>query len=157
MWMGCLLGAMFLGLSILAAKLRVVPDPSGAKTVISQVGLGIFGHSALGNVAFYLLQAATMLILVLAANTSFADFPRLASFHAGDHFLPRQLTRYGDRLAVPAADRDGVLTRAYHPASLTILLVFRDANAEVLRDLTANFELSPTLHRLGQPGAIPAT
>src|SRR6185436_7415997 len=41
---------------------------------------------------------ATMLILVLAANTSFADFPRLASFHAGDSFLPRQLTRYGDRL-----------------------------------------------------------
>jgi hypothetical protein len=45
-----------------------------------------------------MLQIATLLILVLAANTSFADFPRLASFHAGDHFLPKQLTRHGDRL-----------------------------------------------------------
>jgi hypothetical protein len=65
--------------------------------------------------------------------------------------------RYGDQLAVPAADSSGALTRAFHPASLTVLLVFRDANAEVLRDLTANFELSPTLHRLGQPSAITAT
>jgi hypothetical protein len=52
----------------------------------------------MGDVFFVMLQVATMLILVLAANTSFADFPRLASFHAGDSFLPRQLTRYGDRL-----------------------------------------------------------
>jgi amino acid transporter len=117
MWMGSLLGAMFLGLSILAAKLRVVPDPSGAKTVISQVGLGVFGHSALGSVAFYLLQAATMLILVLAANTSFADFPRLASFHAGDHFLPRQLTRYGDRLVFS----NGIIALAAVAALLVIV------------------------------------
>ena len=47
---------------------------------------------------FIVVQVATMLILVLAANTSYADFPRLASFHAGDRFLPTQLTRYGDRL-----------------------------------------------------------
>jgi GAF domain-containing protein len=50
------------------------------------------------RVLFVALQIATMLILVLAANTSFAGFPRLASFQAGDHFLPRQLRRYGDRL-----------------------------------------------------------
>ncbi len=48
-----------------------------------------------GNILFYCLQAGTMLILVLAANTSFADFPRLASFHAGDNFMPRQLTKRG--------------------------------------------------------------
>ena len=52
----------------------------------------------LGHVLFYALQAGTMLILVLAANTSFADFPRLASFHAGDNFMPRQLTKRGHRL-----------------------------------------------------------
>ena len=98
MWMGSLLGAMFLGLSILDAKLRVIPDPSGAKTVLAQVGQGVFGHSGLGTLAYYGLQAATMLILVLAANTSYADFPRLASFIALDRYLPRQLARYGDRL-----------------------------------------------------------
>lgn len=98
MWMGGLLGAMFLGLSILDARLRVVPDLSGRTTVLAQVGRGVFGHSGLATVAYIMLQASTMLILVLAANTSYADFPRLASFHAGDHFLPRQLTRYGDRL-----------------------------------------------------------
>ena len=50
------------------------------------------------HVLFFALQAGTMLILVLAANTSFADFPRLASFHAGDNFMPRQLTKRGHRL-----------------------------------------------------------
>ena len=65
--------------------------------------------------------------------------------------------RYGDRVAVAAADRDRVLTLTYHPSSLTILLVFRDANAEVLRDLTATFDLSPTLHQLGQPSAVLGT
>jgi amino acid transporter len=98
MWMGSLLGIMFLGLSILAAKMKVVPDPTGAKTVLAQVGRGVFGGSALGTVMYLMLQISTMLILVLAANTSYADFPRLASFLAADHFLPRQLLRHGDRL-----------------------------------------------------------
>jgi amino acid transporter len=98
MWMGTLLGGMFLGLSIMAARLHIVPDPNEKVTVLAQVGKAVFGSSAAGTVLFVALQVATMLILVLAANTSFADFPRLASFHAGDSFLPRQLTRYGDRL-----------------------------------------------------------
>jgi amino acid transporter len=98
MWMGITLGVMFFGLSVLAAHMHVVPDPEEKVTILAQVAKGAFGAGALGNVAFILLQVATMLILVLAANTSYADFPRLASFHAGDSFLPRQLTRYGDRL-----------------------------------------------------------
>lgn len=96
--MGSLLGAMFLGLSILAAHMHVAPYSAGTPTVISQVGDLVFGHSVAGHVAYYLLQAGTMLILVLAANTSFADFPRLASFHAGDNFMPKQLTKRGHRL-----------------------------------------------------------
>ncbi len=72
--------------------------PSEKVTVLAQVGKAAFGTGAVGNVLFIMLQVATMLILVLAANTSYADFPRLASFHAGDSFLPHQLTRYGDRL-----------------------------------------------------------
>ena len=51
-----------------------------------------------GDVLFAMLQIGTLLILVFAANTSFADFPRLASFHAADRYLPRQMRMYGDRL-----------------------------------------------------------
>ena len=98
MWMGTLLGAMFLGLSILAARMHILPDPDEKVTVLAQIARAVFGSSGVGDALFIAVQVATMLILVLAANTSYADFPRLASFHAGDHFLPRQLTRYGDRL-----------------------------------------------------------
>ena len=98
MWMGSLLGAMFFGLSILAARMHIVPDPDEKVTVLAQIARTVFGGSGIGDALFIAVQVATMLILVLAANTSYADFPRLASFHAGDHFLPKQLTRYGDRL-----------------------------------------------------------
>src|SRR6476660_3031552 len=96
MVMGACLGVMFIGISWLAMKMQVVP--SDKKTVISQIASGVFGSGAAGHVAFLLVQATTMLILVLAANTSFADFPRLASFHADDHFMPKQLTKRGHRL-----------------------------------------------------------
>ena len=78
--------------------MHAVPYTEGTPTVISQVGKLVFGSGAVGDVLFYALQAGTMLILVLAANTSFADFPRLASFHAGDNFMPKQLTKRGHRL-----------------------------------------------------------
>ncbi|MEO5899266.1 MAG: amino acid permease, partial [Ilumatobacteraceae bacterium] len=87
-----------LGLSLLAAKTHAMPYHLGTPTVISQVGKFVYGTSPLGHLFFYFLQAGTMLILVLAANTSFADFPRLASFHAGDNFMPRQFMVRGHRL-----------------------------------------------------------
>jgi len=96
--MGCCLGIMFLGISLIASKTHVVPFEEGTPTVIAQIGRLVYGAGATGDVLFYMLQAATMLILVMAANTSFADFPRLASFQAGDSFLPRQLTQRGHRL-----------------------------------------------------------
>lgn len=96
MIMGACLGTMFLGISFLAVKLRTVPSPR--TTVISEIARAIFGGGPGGHAAFLFVQAATMLILVLAANTSFADFPRLASFHADDHFMPKQLTKRGHRL-----------------------------------------------------------
>jgi amino acid transporter len=95
--MGVGLGIMFLGLSGLAAALHVGPFESGTPTVIAQVGEHVFGEG-FGKVLFYSLQAGTMLILIMAANTGFADFPRLASFQAGDAFLPRQMTKRGHRL-----------------------------------------------------------
>ena len=96
--MGSLLAVMFLGLSMLAARIHAMPYDDGVPSVISQVGKLVYGETAAGRVLFYALQAGTMLILVLAANTSFADFPRLASFQAGDNFMPRQLTIRGHRL-----------------------------------------------------------
>lgn len=96
--MGTGLGIMFLGLSALAAAIKVAPFEEGTPTVIAQVGEAVFGHSGIGTVLFYSLQAGTMLILVMAANTGFADFPRLASFQASDSFLPRQMTKRGHRL-----------------------------------------------------------
>jgi amino acid transporter len=96
--MGCGLGVMFLGLSLLASKVKVLPFEDGTPTVLAQLGEAVYGKGAVGEALGYSLQAATMLILVLAANTGFADFPRLASFQAGDSFLPRQLTKRGHRL-----------------------------------------------------------
>ena len=70
------------------------PDVPGYQTVVSQIARVMFGRSWL----YYLLQVATALILILAANTSFAGFPRLASIMARDRYLPRQLYNLGDRL-----------------------------------------------------------
>src|SRR5207237_2464086 len=86
------------GLSIRAAHMHLSVDLHEKITLLAQAGKAVFGSHGFGTVLFAMLQIATLLILVLAANTSFADFPRLASCHAGDHFLPRQLTRHGDRL-----------------------------------------------------------
>ncbi|MCL6587916.1 MAG: APC family permease [Anoxybacillus sp.] len=91
-WMSFLLGTMFLGITVLAAGFGVTPLEH--KTVISQIGQHVFGNS----IFFYLFQMVTMLILVLAANTSFAGFPQLASIIAHDRFLPRSLSARGDRL-----------------------------------------------------------
>jgi amino acid transporter len=98
--MGSLLGVMFFGLSLLASKVEAVPYNEGTPTVISQVGEAVYSatSSPLGHVLWLSLQLGTMLILILAANTSYADFPRLASFQATDNFMPRQLTKRGHRL-----------------------------------------------------------
>jgi amino acid transporter len=93
-WMAALSILMFSGITLLAHAYGVVP--SETETVVSQIARGIFGGR---GVAYYGVQAATMLILVLAANTAYADFPRLASIVAKDRFLPRQFLTQGDRLA----------------------------------------------------------
>jgi amino acid transporter len=122
--MGVGLGVMFLGLSALAAEIHVRPFESGTPTVISQVGKAVFGGGAVGDLLYYALQAGTMLILILAANTGFADFPRLASFQAGDSFLPRQLTKRGHRLVYS----NGILALAAAAMALVVI-----TGAEVTR------------------------
>ncbi len=90
--MAGLLAMMFLGTSFLAYAFNFPHRPE--ETLLSQLGRAIFGIGPI----YYAIQAATMAILILAANTSFADFPRLSSIVAQDRFLPRQLANLGDRL-----------------------------------------------------------
>jgi len=97
-WMGIVLGTTFLSVSFLASRLRVIPVADESKSVLATIAQAVYGTGAAGHLLFLVLQLGTTLILILAANTSFADFPRLASFQAGDAFMPRQLTRRGHRL-----------------------------------------------------------
>ncbi|HET6900728.1 MAG TPA: amino acid permease, partial [Vicinamibacteria bacterium] len=92
-WMSCILGVLFLGISYLAGPIGAVP--SEAETVISQLARTTFGGRGLPYLATI---GATTLILVMAANTAYADFPRLSALQAADGFLPRQLTYRGSRL-----------------------------------------------------------
>jgi len=85
---------MFLGITLLSQVYQILP--SERETVVSQLARAVFGGR---GIAYYAVQAATMLILVLAANTAYADFPRLASILARDRFVPRQFMNQGDRLA----------------------------------------------------------
>jgi amino acid transporter len=128
--MGSLLGVMFIGLSIMDSHMHVQPYANGTPTVISQIGQLAYGNSFLGHILYYCLQAGTMLILVLAANTSFADFPRLASFHAGDNFMPRQLTKRGHRLVFS----NGIIFLA---VAGVVLLIATDAKVDRLIPLYA--------------------
>ena len=90
--MGCILATLFVGVSVLAH--HVEPYPSHDETVISQIGQAVYG----GGPLYVILQFATAAVLILAANTAYADFPRLSSIIARDGFLPRQFMNQGDRL-----------------------------------------------------------
>src|SRR5438270_10673263 len=92
LWMGIILGVLFFGVSVLAHHLR--PYPSHEETVLSQLGRAVYG----GGPLYWILQFSTAGILTLAANTAYADFPRLSSIIARDGYLPRQFANRGDRL-----------------------------------------------------------
>tara|TARA_Y100000589_G_scaffold112356_1_gene106778 strand:+ start:340 stop:2235 length:1896 start_codon:yes stop_codon:yes gene_type:complete len=91
--MGILLSAMFLAISTMGFMYGVVPNPD--ITVLAQIGQRVFGG---GSVLYWILQISTLLILVLAANTAFSGFPRLAAMLAEDHCFPTQMKLLGDRL-----------------------------------------------------------
>src|SRR5881296_983736 len=91
-WLGVILIVLFMGITFLAYDFGIAPRRE--ETVVSQLARHVFG----GGVIYYEIQAVTMLILLLAANTSFADFPRLSFFLARDRFIPRQFAAQGDRL-----------------------------------------------------------
>jgi amino acid transporter len=121
-WAAAIFGALFLGISFLASSIGVVPDPNEEQTVLSQIARTVFGDGAF----FVVIQAATVLVLALAANTAFADFPRLSSFLARDSFMPRQFAYRGERLAfttgIVALSGLAVLLLIVFDASVTALI-----------------------------------
>lgn len=137
MVMVCILAVMFTGITFLANYHGIVP--SGSETVISQLARSIFGTTA----PYYFVQFSTAAILILAANTAYADFPRLTSILARDRYLPRQLTSLGDRLVFS----NGILMLGL--ASALLIVVFR-ANTHALIPLYAvGVFLSFTLSQMG--------
>ncbi|HEY5385312.1 MAG TPA: amino acid permease [Acidimicrobiales bacterium] len=117
--MSSTLAFLVLGVTLLARWTHAVPYAGGTPTVVSQEVRAVFGTSAVGHLLFYVVQLATMLILYTGGNTSFNGFPYLASFVAGDRFLPRQLTRRGHRLAFS----NGILVLA--GVALALVLVYK--------------------------------
>lgn len=114
MLMAFILGTLFFGTALLGSRYH--PIPSEHVTVMSQLGEAIFGQ---GNILYYVLQIATCFILTLAANTAFADFPRLSYFVARDGFLPRQFGNRGDRLVFS----NGIIFLSV--AASVLLVIFR--------------------------------
>jgi amino acid transporter len=110
-WMGVILGTLFMGVQVLSHRLG--PYPSEHNTVMSQLGEAVFGN---GTVMYVVLQFSTAAILTLAANTAYADFPRLSSIIASDGYLPRQLANRGDRLVFS----NGVLVLSLAAAALLV-------------------------------------
>jgi amino acid transporter len=137
-WMSVILGTLFLSISFLSGKIAAVP--SEVETVISQLARTVYG----GTGALYLaLIGGTAVILIMAANTAFADFPRLGALHAGDGFLPRQMTFRGSRLVYSR----GIVSLAV--LSSLLIIVFQ-ANVTRLISLYAiGVFLSFTLSQAG--------
>lgn len=123
--MGALAITMFGGITVLALALSARAEPGGNPSVLSQLAASGFGS---GSPLFYLYQAATAGILILAANTAFNGFPMLASLLARDRHLPAQLAHRGDRLVFS----NGILLLA---AIAAVLIVAFDANLEALLHL----------------------
>jgi amino acid transporter len=96
-WMAIILGSLFLGITLLTLTYGVEANPAGNPTVIAQLGQHVFNGPL--SVLFPLFQLSVLGILTLSAETSYADFPRLASLLARDRFLPTQFSFRGDRLA----------------------------------------------------------
>src|SRR5580765_8407608 len=129
---------MFMGITLLAHAYQVVPNDT--ETVVSQIARAVFGGRGW---AYYTIQAGTMLILVLAANTAYADFPRLASIVSRDRYLPRQFMNQGDRLAFS----NGILVLSVFAAIL--IVAFRGDTQSLLPLYMIGVFVSFTLSQAG--------
>jgi amino acid transporter len=137
-WMSVILGVLLLGVAYLIAHIQAVP--SEIETPISQIGRSVFAGR---NIFYYLMISATMVILIMAANTSFADFPRLGALTAADGFLPRQLSSRGSRLVFSR----GIITLAL-VASL-LIIVFQASVTKLIPLYAIGVFLSFTLSQAG--------
>ncbi|MFZ9621850.1 MAG: APC family permease, partial [Prochlorococcaceae cyanobacterium] len=133
-----MLAVMFGGISVLAQQLGAVYVEHGP-TLLYQLGSAVFGNGPL----LLILQLATLLILLLAANTAYADFPRLANFLAVDGYLPRQLTSLGDRLVFS----NGIL--ALTGFSGLLLVVFNGSVSRLIPLYAVGVFLSFSLSQAG--------
>jgi amino acid transporter len=137
-WMALILGTFFLSISFLATHVGAIP--SEEETVISQIARTVYGGR---NLAYLLMIAATTVILIMAANTAFADFPRLSALTAADGFLPRQFAYRGSRLVFSR----GIMALAVFAS---LLIIVFDASVTALIPLYAiGVFLSFTLSQLG--------
>jgi amino acid transporter len=137
-WMAVILATLFLSISFLASHSGAIPSES--ETVISQLGRTIFGGR---GIPYLLVISATTVILIMAANTAFADFPRLSALAAQDGFLPRQLTFRGSRLVYS----NGIITLSI---IASILIIIFKASVTLLIPLYAiGVFLSFTLSQIG--------
>jgi amino acid transporter len=138
-WMVVILGTMFVGITWLANAYGALPNDATHETVVSQIARSVFGSGTL----YGIIQVFTALILVLAANTSYQDFPRLSSLLSRDRFLPRQFASRGDRLVFS----NGILALGLCSA---LLVVFFHADEIALLPLYAiGVFLSFTLSQSG--------
>ncbi|MBD2088820.1 APC family permease [Microcoleus sp. FACHB-1515] len=138
LFLGVILSGMFLGITYLTQIYDVVPEEG--QTAVSLLGREILGND---SPLYYFLQVATLLILLLAANTSFADFPRLCYFLARDGFLPRQFAMLGDRLVYS----NGILLLSLCAALLVV--VFRGSTNAVIPLYAVGVFTSFTLSQAG--------
>ncbi|MCL4474244.1 MAG: APC family permease [Actinobacteria bacterium] len=135
--MAALLGIMFVGISYLAELYHVLPVDN--QTMLSQLAEAVFSRGLI----YYLIQAVTALILVLAANTSFQDFPRLSSVMASDGFMPRQLSSRGDRLVFS----NGIVLLGVFAAIL--IIIFRGETHSLIPLYAVGVFLAITLSQTG--------
>ncbi len=139
LWMAFLLSIMFLGTSVLAYLYHVHPHAN--ETVISQFARVIFTGDF--GWFYYVIQAFTAGILILAANTAFADFPRLASLLANDRFLPRQFSNRGDKLVFT----NGIFVLAI--AAIVLVILFQGDTSRLIPLYAVGVFLSFTLSQSG--------
>ncbi len=137
-WMALILGSLFLAISFITKQIGAIPSES--ETVISQLARTIFDGRGL---LYLMLIAATTVILIMAANTAFADFPRLSALAARDGFLPRQLTYRGSRLVYSR----GISTLAIIASIL--LIIFRASVTRLIPLYAIGVFLSFTLSQAG--------
>jgi amino acid transporter len=136
--LGVILGGMFVGITYLANLYQVIP--SETETVLSMLGRGILGT---GPLYYFVLLFATPAVLLLAANTSYADFPRLCYFLARDGFLPRQLALLGDRLVYS----NGILLLS--SCAAVLIVVFKGDTTAIIPLYAVGVFTSFTLSQLG--------